>query len=306
MPKPHKNEVRKNGRPHVSFRDRPAVVEEVPGEVSDRSILQIYLNEMGRTKLLTPKEERDMARRIKKGDRKARRHMIEANLRLVVKIARDYEGFGLPLLDLINEGNIGLMKGVERFRLGKGAKLSTYAALWIKQRIRLALDEQAHTIKVPPKMADRVRRVERVSAQLKEILGRDPTNSEISRKTGIKLRLIEEMAMFARQPIPLSSPINEGDGVLYEVIPDEQAINPSDDAERKSTEEMIGRILSMLDPREERILRLRFGFDSGDEKTLEEVGKSFRLTRERIRQIQNVAFRKVRTKLLLAELAKTI
>jgi len=262
------------------------------------SAFHLYVREIGQTKLLTPKEEVQLARRIQKGDAKAREHMIKANLRLVVKIARDYENYGLPLLDLINEGNIGLMRAVEKFDPSKGAKLSTYAAWWIKQSIRRALSDQSKTIRIPVHATDKLLHIRRTSAKLEEELGREPTAEEIGAELDIPAKQVRELQTAAIRPASLDAPLGDDESNrVGDVIADERATTPYEDLEEKANADMVRNVINILDPREMTILRYRFGLDGGGEKTLEEVGEKFGVTRERIRQIQNVALRKLRRKI---------
>jgi RNA polymerase primary sigma factor len=268
-------------------RDRPAY----DGDTA----IRLYLREIGLVKLLTPQEEIVLAARIKKGDKKAREHMIKANLRLVVKIARDYEGIGLPLLDLISEGNIGLMKAVERFDPKKGGKLSTYGSWWIKQSIKRALANQSKTIRLPVHLVDKISKMRRIAMRLQEEFGREPTDEEIGEQLGITGSRVSQMRMAAVRPASLDAPIGDDDSNNFgEVVEDENADTPYEQLEEKTVTGMLQEMVKTLDPREATILRHRFGLDGGNEKTLEEVGKKFGVTRERIRQIQNIALRKMR------------
>jgi len=262
------------------------------------SAFHLYVREIGQTKLLTIKEEVQLARRIQKGDEKAREHMIKANLRLVVKIARDYENYGLPLLDLINEGNIGLMRAVEKFDPSKGAKLSTYAAWWIKQSIRRALSDQSKTIRIPVHATDKLLHIRRTSTKLEEEFGREPTPEEIGAELDIPAKQVRELQIAAIRPASLDAPLGDDESNrVADVIADERASTPYEDLEEKANADMVRNVINILDPREMTILRYRFGLDGGGEKTLEEVGEKFGVTRERIRQIQNVALRKLRKKI---------
>jgi RNA polymerase primary sigma factor len=258
--------------------------------------IKLYLREIGQVKLLTVEEEIELAARIKKGDKKAREHMIKANLRLVVKIAHDYEGLGLPLLDLINEGNIGLMKSVERFDPAKGGKLSTYGAWWIKQSIKRALANQSKTIRLPVHLVDKISKMRRTSMRLQEELGREPTDEELAEELQTSTSRVAAMRTAAIRPASLDAPISddEDSNNYSEIVPDENASNPYDQLEDKTVNSMLEEMVTKLDPREATILRYRFGLDGGSEKTLEEVGEKFGVTRERVRQIQNIALRKMR------------
>jgi RNA polymerase primary sigma factor len=257
--------------------------------------IKLYLREIGQVKLLTPQEEIDLAAKIKKGDKKAREQMIKANLRLVVKIARDYEGIGLPLLDLISEGNIGLMKAVERFDPAKGGKLSTYGSWWIKQSIKRALANQSKTIRLPVHLVDKISKMRRTAMRLQEELGREPTDDELGGELGIAASRVAQMRMAAIRPASLDAPIGDEDSNNFaEVVQDESADTPYEQLEEKTVTRMLQEMVKTLDPREATILRARFGLDGGPQKTLEEVGQKFGVTRERVRQIQNIALKKLR------------
>jgi RNA polymerase primary sigma factor len=260
--------------------------------------LQLYLREIGLVKLLTPREEIALARRIQRGDKQAREHMIKANLRLVVKIARDYEGLGLPLLDLINEGNIGLMRGVEKFDPKKGAKLSTYASWWIKQSIKRALGNQSKTIRLPIHVVDKVAHIRRAEMKLRETLDRDPTDEEVAHELQISPRRVELYRQASRSPVSLDAPIGDDDSTrISDVVADPNAAAPFDRVVQETDTELVREVLATLSGRESEILALRFGLEDGTPRTLEEVGEHFGLTRERIRQIQEQALRKLRSKM---------
>ena len=268
--------------------------------------IKLYLREIGQVKLLTPQEEIDLAARIKKGDKKAREQMIKANLRLVVKIARDYEGIGLPLLDLISEGNIGLMKAVERFDPAKGGKLSTYGSWWIKQSIKRALANQSKTIRLPVHLVDKISKMRRTAMRLQEELGREPTDEELGEELGITASRVAQMRMAAIRPASLDAPIGDEDSNNFaEVVQDESADTPYEQLEEKTVTRMLQEMVKTLDPREATILRARFGLDGGPQKTLEEVGQKFGVTRERVRQIQNIALKKLRKMIERMETTKT-
>jgi len=249
---------------------------------SDNGI-KIYLREIGQIPLLTPKDEIRLAARIKKGDKLARAEMIKANLRLVVKIAHDYSNFGLPLLDLISEGNIGLMKAVERFDPKKGGKLSTYAAWWIKQSIKRALANQAKTIRLPVHLVDKISKMKRASHKLSEKLGREPTDQELADVLDMPRGKVAQLRTISIRPASLDAPIG-----------DENALTPFELLRDKTLRQEVRDIVEELDPREAEILTMRFGLDGSKPKTLEEVGKRFKVTRERVRQIQNIALTKLR------------
>jgi len=260
--------------------------------------LHIYLSEIGQVKLLTPKEEVALARRIKRGDQLAREHMIKANLRLVVKIARDYEGLGVPILDLISEGNLGLMKGVERFKPGKGAKLSTYASWWIKQRIKRALANQSKTIRLPVHVVDKVAHLRRAELRLREVFDREPTDEELADELQISARQLARYRQASRAPVSLDAPMgDEESSRISEIVADPNAAAPFDRLIQETDTHLARETLATLTKRESAILSLRFGLDDGTQKTLEEVGERFGLTRERIRQIQDQALKKLRAKI---------
>ena len=256
---------------------------------------QLYLREIGAYPLITVQEEVRLARKIKRGDKEARATMIRANLRLVVKIARDYSNFGLPLLDLISEGNIGLMKAVERFDPKKGGKLSTYAAWWIKQSIKRALANQSKTIRLPVHLVDKIAKLRRVSNQMTEELGREPTDEELAGEVGMGASKVAALKSAAIRPTSLDQPINDEDSTaLGDIIGDEEAMNPYEVLRDKDLRDEVGDLLAVLDERERRIISSRFGLDGQRLKTLEEVGEKFGVTRERIRQLQNIALKKLR------------
>ena len=264
------------------------------GEDPDTSI-KIYLREIGKVPLLTPQEEIDLAARIKKGDREARVLMIKANLRLVVKIALDYANFGLPLLDLVSEGNIGLMKAVERFDPAKGGKLSTYGAWWIKQSIKRALANQSKTIRLPVHLVDKISKMRRVSLQMSEELGREPTDDELAEEIGLSRGKVSQLKTASIRPASLDAPIGDDDSTEFgETVGDEDAQTPFELLRDKNLRDEVSDLLAVLDDRERKIIFQRFGLDGGTPKTLEAVGKKFGVTRERIRQLQNIALAKLR------------
>ena len=257
--------------------------------------IKIYLREIGQIALLTPAEEIELAARIKKGDKEARAKMIRANLRLVVKIAHDYNNLGLPLLDLISEGNIGLMKAVERFDPAKGGKLSTYAAWWIKQSIKRALANQSKTIRLPVHLVDKISKMRRVALQMSEELGREPTDDELAEEVGLSSGKISQLKTVSIRPASLDAPISEDDSTEFgEIVGDLEALTPFERLRDKNLRDEVGDLLEVLDEREKKIIFSRFGLDGGKAKTLEEVGKKFGVTRERIRQLQNIALMKLR------------
>jgi RNA polymerase primary sigma factor len=257
--------------------------------------IRIYLREIGQTPLLTPQEEIDLAARIKKGDREAETLMIKANLRLVVKIARDYANLGLPSLDLISEGNIGLMKAVERFDPAMGGKLSTYAAWWIKQAIKRALANQSKTIRLPVHLVDKISKIRRASLQMSDELGREPTDDELAQEIGISRSKVSQLKTVSIRPASLDAPISHDDSTeLGETVGDEGAQTPFELLRDKNLRDEVSDLFEVLDDRERKIIVQRFGLDGGKPKTLEEVGKKFGVTRERIRQVQNIALAKLR------------
>lgn len=273
---------------------------------ADSKTIKIYLREIGQTDLITPKDEIRLAARIKKGDAAARDLMIRANLRLVVKIANDYARYGLPLLDLISEGNIGLMKAVERFDPKKGGKLSTYAAWWIKQGIKRALANQSKTIRLPAHLVDKIAKMRRVEHQLQEELGREPEPAEIAHVLGVEASTITHWQTSAMRPTSLDAPVSEADGADYnEIIGDDRIRLPFDEMnDRQLRDEMEG-LMHRLDKREQDILKYRFGLKGVKEETLEDVGKRFKVTRERVRQIQNAALEKLREMMMENERVTT-
>ena len=264
--------------------------------------LKRYLQEIGQFSLLTPQQEIELAGKIKKGNAAARERMINANLRLVVTIARDYANLGLPLLDLISEGNIGLTKAVERFEPTKGAKLSTYAMWWIKQSIKRALANQSKTIRVPVHLVDKVAKVRRVSLQMSDELGREPTDEELGEEIGIASEKVARLKSVGIRPASLDAPIADDDSTEFaELIGDDEAQTPFELLRDKNLLGEVDGLLEVLDPREKKIISQRFGLDGGKPKTLEDVGKDFGITRERIRQLQNIALAKLRRALIQRE-----
>ena len=272
----------------------------------EQESLNIYLQQISVVPLITVQEEIELADLIKKGDAKAREKMITANLRLVVKIAQHYANIGLSLLDLINEGNIGLMKAVERFDPTKGGKLSTYAAWWIKQSIKRALANQSKTIRLPVHMVDRVTQMRRTSAELGERLGRDPTDEELASEMNLPISRITHLKSVSKKPASLDTPIGDDESsTLGEVVADDNAISPFEKLQSKSLIGDVNIVLSMLDPREADIIRLRFGLEGRDPMTLEEVGAKIGVTRERVRQLQEQALRQLRKNMATFEKQRT-
>lgn len=257
--------------------------------------VKVYLKEIGRVPLLTSEEEIELARRMSNGDEAARKRLSEANLRLVVSIAKRYVGRGMQFLDLIQEGNLGLIKAVEKFDYTKGYKFSTYATWWIRQAITRAIADQARTIRIPVHMVETINKVVRVERQLLQELGRQPQANEIAQVMGMSVEKVREIMKVAQEPVSLETPIGEEeDSHLGDFIPDEDAPAPAEAASHILLREQLGDVLHTLTPREEKVLRLRFGLDDGRPRTLEEVGKEFNVTRERIRQIEAKALRKLR------------
>ncbi len=261
---------------------------------SDKTI-RIYLREIGEVDLLTPQQEVELAARIKLGDRAARQHMISANLRLVVKIAQDYARYGLPLLDLISEGNIGLVKAVERFDPKKGGKLSTYATWWIKQAIKRALANQSKTIRLPAHLVDKIGRMRRAERKLVAKLGRDPTDAETAQELGIEESTVTHWQTVAIKPASLDAPIGDDDGGTFsEIVGDEKARSPYDEINDAQLQEEVGHLIKYLPYREREILKHRYGLQGVPVETLEDVGHRFNITRERVRQLQNSALLRLR------------
>jgi RNA polymerase primary sigma factor len=257
--------------------------------------MHLYLREVGEVALLTPQEEVELAARIRGGDDGARDRMIRANLRLVVKMAREYDGLGLPLLDLINEGNIGLMRAVEKFDPAKGAKFSSYSSWWIRQALRRALANQSKTIRLPSHVVDKLCRLRRASLKLLEELGREPTDEELGEELGYTAARVAALKSAAIRPASLDMSLSDDDtSQLADVLPDERVEHPSKGLDERSTVDLLRKLMAKLDERESRILEYRFGLDGGMERTLEEVGRKFGVTRERIRQLQNAALTKLR------------
>lgn len=257
--------------------------------------LTLYLRDAAEVPLLTVEEEIQLAARIRNGDMAAREHMIRANLRLVVKIARDYDGLGLPLLDLINEGNIGLMKAVERFDPAKGGKLSTYGAWWIKQSIKRALANQSKTIRLPVHLVDKISKMKRASMELQKLLGREPSDEELADELEVSTRKIQLWQRSSMKTASLDQPVGEdASSSLSEVVADDRQADPYHALEENSTHAMVRHFLHVLDARELKIIEHRFGLEGGPQRTLDEIGQLFGVTRERIRQLQNQALSKLR------------
>lgn len=267
----------------------------VPEGISIDDPVRMYLKEIGKVPLLTAEEEVEIARRLDEGDETAKQQLCEANLRLVVSIAKKYVGRGMLFLDLIQEGNLGLIKAVEKFDYKKGFKFSTYATWWIRQAITRAIADQARTIRIPVHMVETINKLIRISRQLLQQYGREPTPEEIAKEMGISEAKVREIIKIAQEPVSLETPIGEEeDSHLGDFIPDEDAPAPAEAASFTMMKEQLLDVLAGLTDREEKVLRLRFGLDDGRQRTLEEVGKEFNVTRERIRQIEAKALRKLR------------
>ncbi len=269
--------------------------EEISETMSVNDPVRMYLKEIGKIPLLTPEQEQELASRLAEGDEQAYDKMIEANLRLVVSIAKRYVGRGLPFLDLIQEGNLGLIKAVGKFDHTKGYKFSTYATWWIRQSISRAIADQARTIRIPVHMVETINRVARANHELLQELGRDPTAGEIAHRLHLPLEKVEEVMRVSQDPISLETPVGEeDDSHLGDFIPDDEAYEPADAAAYALLREQLAGVLKTLTPREEKVLCLRYGLTDGKMHTLEEVGEEFNVTRERIRQIEAKALRKLR------------
>ncbi|WP_425609232.1 sigma-70 family RNA polymerase sigma factor [Thalassobacterium sedimentorum] len=257
--------------------------------------MRTYMQEISKTPLLSKEEEVELAARIQSGDKAARDHMISANLRLVVKIAYDYNNFGLPLLDLISEGNIGLIKAVERFDPSKGGKLSTYAAWWIKQSIKRALANQSKTIRLPVHLVDRIAKMRKITAELADELDREPTDEEIGYAMDMPVNKVAHLKSVSIRPASLDAPVGEdGETTFGELVGDDNEASPLENLQEKSMSHDIKSVIDRLEEREAEIIQLRFGLDGNRPLTLEEVGERFDVTRERVRQIQNIAIHKMR------------
>jgi len=279
----------------VSDADLASLDLNVPEGVGLDDPVRMYLKEIGRVPLLTAEEEVELAKRIEQGDEEAKRRLAEANLRLVVSIAKRYVGRGMLFLDLIQEGNLGLLKAVEKFDYRKGFKFSTYATWWIRQAITRAIADQARTIRIPVHMVETINKLVRVSRQLLQELGREPTPAEIAERMGLPEERVREILKIAQEPVSLETPIGEEeDSHLGDFIEDQEAPAPAEAASYLMLKEQLEDVLDTLTPREEKVLRLRFGLDDGRARTLEEVGQVFGVTRERIRQIEAKALRKLR------------
>ncbi len=270
-------------------------IQDISDSVAIDDPVKIYLKDIGRVPLLTTDEETDLAIRIANGDEDAKRRLSEANLRLVVSIAKRYLGRGMQFLDLIQEGNLGLIKAVEKFDHTKGFKFSTYATWWIRQAITRAIADQARTIRIPVHMVETINKVKKASSQLLHVTGHEPTAEEIAEMLKMPAEKVREIMRVSQDPVSLETPIGEEeDSHLGDFIPDDDAPAPQDAASNTLLKEQLSAVLSTLTPREAKVLRLRFGLDDGRARTLEEVGEEFNVTRERIRQIEAKALRKLR------------
>ncbi len=267
----------------------------VPEGISIDDHVKMYLKEIGKVDLLTAEEETDLAKKMAEGDEEAKKRLAEANLRLVVSIAKRYVGRGMMFLDLIQEGNLGLIRAVDKFDYTKGYKFSTYATWWIRQAITRAIADQARTIRIPVHMVETINKLVRVSRQLVQELGREPTPEELSEGLNMSVEKVREISKISQEPVSLETPIGEEeDSHLGDFIPDDDAPAPSEAASFVLLKEQLGEVLRTLTPREAKVLSLRFGLEDGRQRTLEEVGKEFDVTRERIRQIEAKALRKLR------------
>ncbi|ADQ04159.1 RNA polymerase, sigma 70 subunit, RpoD subfamily [Caldicellulosiruptor acetigenus I77R1B] len=270
-------------------------LENLPEGIAIDDPVRMYLKEIGKIPLLTPEEEIELAKRIEQGDEEAKKRLAEANLRLVVSIAKRYVGRGMLFLDLIQEGNLGLLKAVEKFDYRKGYKFSTYATWWIRQAITRAIADQARTIRIPVHMVETINKLVRVSRQLLQEKGREPTPEEIAKEMNMPVEKVREILKIAQEPVSLETPIGEEeDSHLGDFIPDDDALAPSEAAAYSMLKEQLLEVLDSLNEREKKVLKLRFGLEDGRARTLEEVGKEFNVTRERIRQIEAKALRKLR------------
>ena len=277
------------------FEREKDLYDQLLQEVSMDDPVKMYLKDIGKVPLLQPEEELELARRMMEGDEAAKRLLSEANLRLVVSIAKRYMGRGMQFLDLIQEGNLGLMKAVEKFDYQKGFKFSTYATWWIRQAITRAIADQARTIRIPVHMVETINKLIRVSRRLLQELGREPTQEEIAKEMDITEERVREIQKIAQDPVSLETPIGEEeDSRLLDFIEDEGSSAPTDAVSFTMLKEQLLGVLDTLTPREEKVLRLRYGLEDGRQRTLEEVGKEFNVTRERIRQIEAKALRKLR------------
>ncbi len=267
----------------------------IPEETQTDDSVKMYLRDIGKISLLSPEEELEVAKRVREGDPAAKKRMIEANLRLVVSVAKRHMGRGLSMLDLVQEGNIGLLRAVEKFDYARGYKFSTYATWWIRQAISRALADQGRTIRVPVHMMETINRISRTSRLLMQELGREPTTQEIAEQLDMKSEKVEEILSLTREPISLEAPANNDDGSsnFGQMLEDDHTPQPAEETARLMLREQMDMVLKRLSPREERVLRLRFGLEGDRVHTLEEVGQLLNVTRERVRQIEHKALRKL-------------
>ena len=270
-------------------------IDELISQVSMDDPVKMYLKDIGKVPLLTQEEEITLAKNAAAGDERAKNKLCEANLRLVVSIAKRYSGKnGMQFLDLIQEGNIGLLKAVEKFDYEKGFRFSTYATWWIRQSITRAMADQARTIRIPVHMVETINRLSRASKKLMQELGREPTPDEIANEMGVTVERIMEIQKIAQDPVSLEDPVGDEDSKVADYVPDDSTIMPDDAATRSMLKNQLLSVLDTLKPREQKVIRLRYGLDDGTPKTLEQVGQEFNVTRERIRQIEAKALRKLR------------
>jgi RNA polymerase primary sigma factor len=283
---------------HANTKPTPLLADQVPADLrfsEPLDILRIYMRDVGLVGLVTPTEEVKLARRIKRGDARARELLIRANLRLVVKIARDYEGYGLPLLDLINEGNIGLMRAVEKFDPTKGGKLSTYSSWWIKQSIRRAIASQVKTVRLPIHILEKVIKLKQAVTKLTDEFGQEPSDEDLALELGISLKRTVQLRHATVRVTSLDAQVGDSESNrLGDIIQDEHAENPYDHLDQKTRVGLLQELIDRLPRRERHILQMRFGLDGGKECSLESIGRRMGVTRERIRQLQNLALKKLR------------
>lgn len=276
-------------------RKRGSWIAQRSADTNERSIIDLYLGDIGKIPLLKPEQEVELAAKIKAGDAEARDLMIRSNLRLVVKIAHDYVNFGLPLADLISEGNLGLVKAVERFDPNKGGKLSTYASWWIKQSIKRALANQSKTIRLPVHVAEKLSKMRKASASLQEGLGREPSDEELAAEVDLPVHKLAHLKSVSVQPASLDAPVGDEENTnLGDIIGDESATTPAENLLEKSLQENVRDTINRLNEREAEVIRLRFGLDGNGPRTLSEIGQKFGVTRERIRQLQGIALSEIR------------
>lgn len=285
--------------------DKTRSTEVNSGNWNSNSSLRLYMRDLGKIPLLTPEEEVSLAKRVQKGDLEAREYMIKANLRLVVKIAKDYEGLGLPLLDLINEGNLGLIKGIAKYDPSKGVRFSTYGAFWIKQNIRRAISNHSKTIRLPIHLEEKISKMKEFIDRYKQTNGSEPDDEVLAQELQIPVNKVVLLRESSMSTVSLDAPLgDDGSTSLGDVLGDESIQQPDQRMEQKTMRHILLEVLSTLEPREQGILRYRFGLETGEEKSLEEVGKKFNVTRERVRQIQNQALSKMRMQIQMMENTK--